>query len=282
MVNIMLDRKKVLNRLICCGLRDKFGGLAIILVVYLTGGLSSAQAQIAISLTTVGTTIQESFSGFTGTAASLPTAFAVTGTGATYSGTSFTDGTSSYNTTNGIYEGKTLSVPTDIAFVAEVASGKALDLTFKLTNNTGHTLPKFQINYAIQQYQDASTASTNTIGLLSDNGSGGVSFNATNLTGSMLTATSLTHLSGGIVYTTPTSLTGGTVSALYNSPIANGASVEFQFQWNAAGSGNVPIWGVDNLSVQAVPEPATWAYLSVGLLALFGIVTRRRGQGLDC
>ena len=153
------------------------GALAV--AVCLAPAIKPARATM-ILLTPTGT-VGNNFNSYVGTAASLPSDFTVSGSTTNYAGI-FTDGVSGYTTANGLYAGTESPVTTDTGFAARVPVGTNLMLTWSVMNNTGEALNGLSLSYTEVQYQDA-TATPNTITLTSDDGTGGPTFDATNLTG---------------------------------------------------------------------------------------------------
>ena len=150
---------------------------------------SAVPARAAYILTSAGQTVTENFNGFQGTAATVPTNITLGGTqAATFNGV-FIDGTSAYSTANGVYAGTQSANTADNALTVRVPGSGTLTATFTITNNTGAALNGFRVNYNVEQYEDADIATTNTITLASDNGSGTTTFDQTRLTGTF-TATS--------------------------------------------------------------------------------------------
>jgi hypothetical protein len=227
-----------------------------------------------ILLTPTGT-VGNNFNTYVGTAASLPSDFTVSGSTTNYVGV-FTDGVSAYTTANGLYAGTESPITTDTGFAARVPVGTNLMLTWSVENDTGAALNGLSLSYTEVQYQDA-VATPNTISLASDDGNGGSTFDATNLTGN----TSVNELSatgGGLVYATPETKA---LTATYNKSIANGATVQFQFTWTPGGGGNRPIFGITDLNITGitsvpVPEPSTVVLFLSAAAGLIVVGKRRR------
>jgi hypothetical protein len=61
---------------------------------------------------------------------------------------------------------------------------------------------------------------------------------------------------------------------------ANGSSEDLNLEAISTSSGNPPFALIDNLSLLAVPEPATWAMVILGVFGIGAIVRRRRSGRL--
>lgn len=256
--------------------------LSSVLAVVLFAANGPRPAMATMILNSPTGTVGNNFNTYQGTLATVPSDFTVGGSqSGGYQGF-FTDGSSAYTTTNGLYAGTETPVTTDTGFAARVPVGNNLTLTWSVKNNTGQSLPGLSLSYTEVQYQDA-TATPNTISLTSDNGSGGVSFDSTHLMGNTVpngTGISFNELqAGGTTTVYPDPLTE-LLTASYNQAIPNGATVEFQFTWTPGGGGNRPIFGITDLAITGlvvVPEPSSIAlFLSAGACLCFAAARRRR------
>jgi len=210
--------------------------------------------------------LSQNFNSFAGTAASLPSGFTVSGT-ATDQNFYYT-ASNTPTGANGIYASAFNDAAVDRAFTGRVAGGSTLTLSFSVTNTTGSALSGLSFSFNEEQYQDGAVGTVGNIALLSNNGSG-VTFNQTNLTGSINNAPLVTSGGG----TLNPSLSAAR-TATYTNTINAGSTVGFQFFYTASGSGARPVYGVDDLVVTAIPEPSTTALLGVSALG-FAALTRR-------
>jgi hypothetical protein len=232
----------------------------------LAAGVASPDARAAVVLTGPGS-VTQNFNTFDGTAATLPAGVVVGGT-TTFNGI-LTSGTGTYNGANGFYALNDDGSPADRAIGARAPAGSAYTITLAVTNNTGATIPGINIGYDVEQYTngDPGTAgSTLTLTRSTD----GTTFNSTGLSGNLSTTAQATQADQ--VFADPL-VTPRT--ATYTGAVANGASVQFQFTFNPAGSGPRPHFGIDNFTASVVPEPAGLALLA-GLVP-FLTCRRRRG-----
>jgi len=237
--------------------------IAPILMLSLAAGHASA----AIVLTDF-TTFTENFNGFNdGTAAKVPANFtAFHQTSPAFNGRILTSGTSPYNTATGFYSLNDNGTPTDFTFGARtnVSSGFGT-LTFDVTNSTGATIPGIAFTYDFKQFSTAGGQSDLNFRGSTD----GTTFNIANLSGD--TTTSVT--TGGSSDTVFADPIVAAKTASWSSPIANGATVSLRFEWLPVSGGFRPHFGVDNLTVTAIPEPSAALLSAFGVLAL---AARRR------
>lgn len=219
----------------------------------------------ALSLTDLNP-VTENFNSFDGTASTVPTNF-TTGGAFTFGtpGRTLTSGTSAYDATTGWYALNDNNSLSDIAFGGRTnATDGEGTLTVEVVNNTGMTIPGLSLNFQVEQYTDSKSGNQLDVLASLDNSA----FNTTNLTGDLSTNIPGDG-TGNQVFSNPT-ITSASVG--YDTSIANGDSVYLRFFWNQISGGNRPHFGIDDFSVQVVPEP------SVTLLGLLGIglLFRRR------
>lgn len=207
--------------------------------------------------------VVENFNGFTdGTEASVPANFvAAHDLGATaFGGRVLTSGSSAYNSTTGWYSLNDNDSPADFAFGARTNGGSGQGtLTFQVTNMTGATIPGISLAFNLEQYTNS--LSGNRLDVLAS--SDGSTFNMTSLTGD----TSSMIPSGGGANTVFANPTVTARSVTYGAPVANGDSISFRFSWIVTSGGNRPHYGVDDVSVAAIPEPSAVWLCGLGLLA---------------
>lgn len=220
-------------------------------------------AQGAVILTN-NTPYVQTFDGFAGTSATVPANFVTAGT-STFMGI-LTSGSSTYNGSNGWYALNDNGSTADRAFGSRAPAGSTYTLTAQFTNNSGYAFTGLTITYKTEQYTGSDPNAPGTITLTGS--TNGTTFNTTNLTGN--TSTSLQTGSMDTVFADPLIQNR---SATYTGTILNGQSVWLRFTWVPAGGGSRAIWGVDDFSVAAIPEPA--ALTLVGLLIPMALRRRR-------
>ncbi len=220
---------------------------------------------LAIAFVTIASVAQaaynQNFNTYDGTAATIPTGWSIAFSGtATFNGTG--NGTSANQGAWAYYSG------TGSDFSLGALRGGTpgnLTLAVALVNNTGSTITSINLTWNYEQWRYADTTGFN----LSGTGAlaGNVQLNTANFVG-------LAVGTNGTPTSTPISLT---VSGL---TIANGAT--FGLSWvttapplGTAGNG----MAIDdfNLNLGAIiPEPSTWAMITVGAVLLLGAQCLRR------
>ncbi len=251
------------NQSACFSFQIPFVGASLGLASAMLLGHSTASAAISLTDLTPST---ENFDSFDGTAGSVPTNF-VAGSTFTFGspGRTLTSGISNYDTTPGWYALNDNGSLSDIAFGGRTDGGSAGEgtLTVEVTNNTGMTIPGLSLSFQVEQY--SGSLSGNQLDVLAslDNST----FNTTNLSGDI--STSIPTGMGNTVFADPT-ITARSVG--YDASIADGSSVFLQFFWNQTAGGQRPHFGIDDFSVQAVPEPSS---ALLGLIGA-GLLLRRR------
>jgi hypothetical protein len=237
------------------------------LVVFALLPASTSSAAIIL---TDGSPVVENFDTFTdGTLAKVPSGF-VPGGSFTFGspGRVLTAGVSAYNSTTGWYSLQAGAGSTDFALGGRTnATNGDGSMTVQVTNSTGAAINGLSILFDVEQYSTANSQST--LGLLASTDNS--TFNTNALTGNTVTPIP----SGGTdntVFAAPTIIPA---AVNYTSTIADGESVYLRFTWNPVTGGARPHFGIDNLSIQAVPipEPGTWSLLVLGT---FGVVMARR------
>lgn len=133
-----------------------------------------------------------------------------------------------------------------------------------LRNNTGVTVPAWNLAYDIEQYSKGGSASTFSFSYSLD----GTSFVTTNLTGATLvTADNATPIDVNLASVLSTSRNG-----VISESVANGGDIFFRWTYTHA-SGTSTHMGIDNIVVTAIPEPSAALLGAFGALAL---LRRRR------
>lgn len=235
----------------------------------------------AFSFTGIGQTYTENFNNYLGSAATLPNHMFVEWD-TSRSGMSGPD--SPYT---GVNDGAFTAYTSDSAdYSFGIREREPVDLRdarlfFEFTNNTGAPLSQFMVSYDVEawfigdrrnrlrlKYDDLldspDRATFETDIFSTDNPSTTMTAN-TSVDGSL--AANRTTVSGMVDITTIDDGTGN-----FFEPIADGETAWFRWQFsNADGDGGALRSGlaINNLSIQAIPEPSTYAALfGVGVLAL--------------
>ena len=211
-------------------------------------------AQADLILNSLGTTTYN-FDTFAGTAA--PADWTVTG-----NATVTWQGTDSGSSTTGGGRSYTNAGPNrSLGFLG---SGTLTNMTAQLVvdNQTGSIITDVTLSFSILQYRLSNGGRASTIAF---NDVTNLGFNEPTYTAAT------TGTTGAIIPPTTIGTFSQTISGLN---IANGSS--FTFEWlydRGTGAGSAQGMAIDNVVITVVPEPATLAFMAIGLL---GLAYRRR------
>jgi hypothetical protein len=136
--------------------------------------------------------------------------------------------------------------------------------TLWLKNNTGATVPTWNVAYDVEQYSKGSSATTFSFSYSTN----GTTFVTTGLSGAAtVTANTSAPVDVNLASVISTSRTG-----VITQSIANTSDIYLRWTYTHIG-GTSPHMGIDNIVITAVPEPSTALLGGLGLLAL---LRRRR------
>ncbi len=227
--------------------------------------LAAGHASAAILLNDF-TTFTENFNGFRGTAETVPTNFTAFHQDATPFHGILTSGSSTYNAETGFYALNDNDSLSDYTFGARTNATNGFGtLTFQVTNITGATISGISFTYDFKQF----TGSGGQSNLNFRGSTDGTTFSTANLSGDTTTGVT-TGVAANTVFADPIV---SAKTASWSSPIANGDTVSLRFEWEPVTGGVRPHFGVDNLTVTAIPEPSAALLSALGLVAL---AARRR------
>ncbi len=270
--------------LCCCAL------FAAALAIHLGPGESRA----ATIISSFNLPMTENFDTFEGTIASIPANFTWTPDGPAGSATNFERGLfnpalQAYTNNNGLYALYYSSTDdqSDRAFgTKRQPNTTPITLAWSFINQTGADISNFNVSWDVEQY----TQGGRPTHIDFDYDANGAGATQAGIVGTTLTTaqtgtpTSGANLPGGTPPGGgPPIITSLSVSISLATPLANGQSIDFR--WITTGvdpSGGNAHFGVDNLSVTAVPEPSTvWSiacmFATAGLSRWF---SRRPGTSL--
>jgi hypothetical protein len=251
------------------------------------GLLVGANAEVhadAFSFTSIGQTYTQDFNGYRGTLATLPEHMSVS-----WDESRTTEPFQGVNT--GAFTAYT-STSDDIDYSFGIRERSPVDLRdarlfFEFTNNTGQAISQFQVSYDVEAWfignrrnrirlkfdntLDDSARDTFETDIFSTDNPSATTTSNTDVDGKL--AANRTTVSGLVDITTIDDGTGTFFSAL-----APGETGYFRWQFsNTDGDGGSLRSGlaIDNLSITAVPEPASLALLGIGGAMM---LLRRRGN----
>jgi hypothetical protein len=250
--------------------------------------LGLGEARAAMMINSFNSPATENFDTFAGTIATIPANFTWVPDGASGTNTNFERGlldpaTTAYNNNNGLYALLySTTSSTDRAFgTKRQPNATPIILAWSFINQTGGDISNFNVSWDVEQYTQGGRPTKIDFDY---------NANAAGATQAGIIGTTLTTAQTGIP-TSGANLPGGTapgggppiitsrsVSIALATPLANGQSIDFRWITNGVDpAGANAHFAVDNLSVTAIPEPAT-VWISASLCAIFGLsrATARR------
>jgi hypothetical protein len=251
---------------------------------------SSGELRAALIISNFNTPLTENFNTFAGTFATIPANFTWTPDGALNTATNFERGyynsaLDPYITNNGLYADyySNPDVPPnqrDVAFSTKrQPNSTPIILAWSFINQTGADISEFSVSWDVEQYTQGGRATRIDF----DYDPNGAGPTQAGIVGTTLT-TATTVAAGGPLpgENLPSPIiTSRTVSISLATPLANGQPIDFRWVTlpvdpNNPGNGGNAHFGVDNLSVTAIPEPSAAWLCGWGCIAGLTRVLRRR------
>lgn len=229
------------------------------------------------SITDFGLVSSENFNGFTGSESMLPANFSVVGAGPGNLSEPYFNG---YYSSSAPVAGNHIFALDDgisgfnIAFGMRVHSGQSnpVFLDWSFINETGVEISGFLVGWDFQQFSTTSRR-TRITAEINPAGSGWT-------TAGISGFNEQTAVTGTAVNHSPRLSTSNSFEVLLGVPLQHGEGIAIRWGfYDGTGFGGNSHIGVDNLSVQAVPEPATYSLiLLAAALGLAGWVRRQKAQ----
>jgi hypothetical protein len=220
-----------------------------------------------------GGSYSQNFDSFLGTSGTVPSGFTTTGT-QTYKG--LDDGGDG----NGGYWSFGVNSASDRAFgmIETSSSVTGLGLIVALNNNTGSAINKFTLSYVLEEWRDGNGGSDRQNGFALRYSTDGTTFSSALRTDAAPLNNNLGKLNGN------SAANRAVISSFDYMPavaVQPGDTIYFEWQFVTV-SGNTGARdgiGLDDFTITAVPEPATW-FAGVFALAVvvFDTVRRRRAR----
>ena len=251
--------------------------------------LGFGEARAAMIINSLNTPATENFDTFAGTIATIPANFTWTPDGAAGTNTNFKrrtldPATTAYTNNNGLYALLySTTSSTDRAYgTKRQPNATPIPLAWSFINQTGADISAFNVSWDVEQYTQGGRPTKIDFDY-NPNSTGATQAGISGTTATIAqigTPTSGANLPGG---TSPGGgapiITSRSVAIALATPLANGQSIDFR--WITTGNdpaGGNAHFAVDNLSVTAVPEPASfWLLASVSaIVGLSEAFCRRR------
>jgi hypothetical protein len=249
------------NILLSHFMKKNFSILALTFLLFFAG---NTFGQYSITGIGSGSKYTQNFDAFRGTAATIPTNWALSGSanGTTANQIIFSGQTTPTPTTvngNNYYAGRASSSSTDYSLLQKQGTTGSSTFTFNAVNNTGSTITGFVITWNVEQliagYNRAATVDFK----YQINGGGYVTTGITGTTLYTCTTSGLTTPSASFSYqnSTPTSYS----ITITGISVPNTQTVNFQFSVaNGTGTGSNPQVGIDDFTVYATAPTYTVTY----------------------